>query len=69
MTLIALLHSQLSMVDVRARKSSVMERRTGEQTISKSIESKQSMFERIEITDYLVFEVFGIRNLTQGTIS
>ena len=57
------------MVDVRARKSSVMERRTGEQTISKSIESKQSMFERIEITDYLVFEVFGIRNLTQGTIS
>ena len=57
------------MVDVRARKSSVMERRTGEQTISKSIESKQSMFERIEITDYLVFAVFGIRNLTQGTIS
>ena len=57
------------MVDVRARKSSVMERRTGEQTISKSIESKQSMFERIEITDYSVFEVFGNRNPTQGAIS
>ena len=63
MTLIVLLYSQLSMVDVRARKSSVMEKRTGEQSISKSRESKQSMFDLIEIMDYLVFEVFGIKNL------
>ena len=51
------------MVDVRARKSSVMEKRTGEQSISKFRESKQSMFDLIEIMDYLVFEVFGIKNL------
>ena len=57
------------MVDVRARKSSVMEKRTGEQNNFKILKSKQSMFDRIEITDYLVFEVFGIRNFTQGTIS
>ena len=67
--MIALLYSQLSMVDVRARKSSVMEKRTGEQNNFKILKSKQSMFDRIEITDYLVFEVFGIRNFTQGTIS
>ena len=58
MTLIVLLYSQLSMVDVRARKSSVMERRTGEQTISKSIESKQSMFDRYR--DHWLFGIWGI---------
>ena len=31
--------------------------------------SKHSRFDRIEIMVYLVFEVFGIKNLTQGTIS
>ena len=42
MTLIALLYSQLSMVDVRARKSSVMEKRTGEQNNFK-IHRKQAV--------------------------
>ena len=58
MTLIALLYSQLSMVDVRARKSSVTEKRTGEQNNFK-IHTKQAV-DVWAYRDHWLFGIWGI---------